>query len=43
MVFYINLVEFYISATDPGTDTYARWTPELGGLTEVLINLCLLV
>ena len=31
MGFYINLVELCVSATDPGTDTYAQWTLELGG------------
>jgi len=30
MVFYNNLVELCVSATDSGTDTYARWTLELG-------------
>ena len=29
-VFYINLVELCVSATDLGTDTYAQWTLELG-------------
>jgi hypothetical protein len=37
--FDINLVELCVSATDPGTDTYAQWTPELGARHIPILNI----